>query len=175
MLETFAADQPRPELAERLALFGPLIGRWELVVEEFEPDGSSATTDAEWEFGWALDGRAVADVWLSPTRATRAATGVDGEWGVTIRFPDPDADTWRSTWHGPRRGWVIPFTAGPAEPGSGDAVVLAGERDGVPLRWIFSDLTADSFRWRAEETPAGGPPWIRQRFTARRAAQAPLP
>jgi hypothetical protein len=169
MLESFVAAGPRPELVDRLALFAPLIGRWDLVVEEFDPDGSSRTTDAEWEFGWALDGRAVADVWVSPSRAARAAGAPDGEWGVSIRFPDPDADTWRSTWLGPRRGWVIPFAAGPAEPGSTDAIVLAGERDGVRLRWIFSDLTTDSFRWRAEETPPGGQPWIRQRFTATRA------
>src|SRR4029453_14343008 len=102
--------------------------------------------------------RAVADVWLSPSRAARAAGGSDGEWGVTIRFPDPHADTWRSTGHGPRRGWVIPFTAGPGEPGSGDAIVLAGERDGVRLRWIFSDLMAGSFRWRAGARPAGRRP-----------------
>jgi hypothetical protein len=168
-VELFWAGEPRPELAEGLELFAPLIGRWSLVVEEFEPDGSSTTTDAEWEFGWALDGRAVADVWLSPSRTARAAGAPDGEWGVSIRFPDPHADTWRSTWLGPHRGWVIPFTAGPGEPGSGDAIVLAGERDGVRLRWAFSELTADSFRWRAEETPPGGAPWIRQRFTASRA------
>ena len=171
MMELFSAAGPRPELADRLSLFAPFIGRWSLVVTDVEPDGSSTTTDGEWEFGWALDGRAVADVFVSPSRAARAAGAEDGEWGVTVRFPDPGSDRWRSTWQGPHRGWVIPFTAAPAEPGSGDHIVLTGERDGVRLRWIFSELTDRSFRWRAEETPPGGRPWIRQRFEARRAVE----
>jgi hypothetical protein len=168
MLELIAADAPHPELADRLALFAPLIGRWTLVVEEFSPAGAVTTTDGEWEFSWALDGRAVVDTFVSPSRAARAAGADGGEWGVSVRFPDPGAAGWRSTWIGPRRGWVIPFAAGPADPGSGDDIVLAGERDGVRLRWIFSELAPASFRWRAEETPAGGRPWIRQRFTATR-------
>lgn len=50
------ADAPRPELADRLAVFEPLIGSWDLVVEDVAADGSVTTSDGEWHFGWALDG-----------------------------------------------------------------------------------------------------------------------
>jgi hypothetical protein len=35
-------------------------------------DGVVEVSDGEWHFGWALDGRALADVWLSPSRARHA-------------------------------------------------------------------------------------------------------
>jgi hypothetical protein len=34
--------------------------------------------------------------------------------------------------------------------------------------WIFSELTRDSFEWRAEETTPGSTPRVRQWFHARR-------
>ena len=145
-------------------MFAPLIGSWSLVVHDHEPDGSVETSDAEWHFGWALDGRAVADVWLSPSRAARAAGATDGEWGLSLRFYDELLGAWRSTWIGPKRGWVIPFV-GRRTP---DGIELAGERDGVALRWRFSRITADSFAWQAEETAPGAAPWVRQRFEATR-------
>ena len=43
-------------------------------------------------------------------------------------------------------------------------------RDGRPERWVFSDVRADSFRWRAEESRDGGRSWaVTQRVVARRA------
>jgi hypothetical protein len=163
--DVFVSDRPRPELAEPLGLFAPLIGSWSLVVENFAEDGSVQVTDGEWHFGWALDGRAVTDVWISPSRERRSAEGLDGEWGMTLRFFDPAIGAFRSTWHGPARGWVIPFIGRPTE----DGLMLEGELDGVVRRWIFTDITADGFKWRAEETPAGAKePFVRQRFTALR-------
>lgn len=165
MLDVFGAAAPRPELAERLGVFGPLIGSWRLVVEDVAPDDSVEVTDGEWHFGWALDGRALADVWISPSRAARAAGARDGEWGLSLRFWDEHKQVYRSTWHGPLRGWLIPFTARPTE----DGLTLTGERDGTALRWIFSELTAHGFRWRAEEAEDGSTFRVRQRFTATRA------
>jgi hypothetical protein len=164
LAEVFPAPAPRPELAERLGVFAPLIGSWDLVVEDVAPDGSVEVSDGEWHFGWALDGRALADVWISPSRAARAAGARDGEWGLSLRFWDGALGAYRSTWHGPLRGWVLPFRALP----TGDGLVLEGVRDGTGLRWIFSEVTAVSFRWRAEEAEDGAPFRVRQRFAATR-------
>jgi hypothetical protein len=81
VIDVFAAAAPRPELADRLAVFAPLVGSWDLVVEDVAADGSVEVTDGEWHFGWALDGRALADVWISPSRTARAGGARDGEWG----------------------------------------------------------------------------------------------
>lgn len=165
METVLAAGGPRSDLAEQLTVFAPLIGRWILEVENIAADGSVHVTDGEWHFDWALDGRAVVDVWISPARTTRAADQLDGEWGMSVRFFDPTIQAFRSTWHGPLRGWVIPFIGRPTT----DGFVLEGRRDEMVLRWIFSNLTPDSFDWRAEETAPGETvPRVRQRFRARR-------
>jgi hypothetical protein len=132
LAEVFPADAPRPELAERLGVFAPLIGSGDLVVEDVAPDGAVEVSD--------------------------------GEWGLSLRFWDEALGAYRSTWHGPLRGWVIPFRALP----TGDGLVLEGVRDGTGLRWIFSEVTAVSFRWRAEEAEDGAPFRVRQRFAATR-------
>ncbi|GAA1680597.1 hypothetical protein MMUR_06970 [Mycolicibacterium murale] len=164
MIDIFASPAPRPNLADKLTLFAPLIGHWDLEVRNVESDGTVRVVDGEWWFTWALDGRAVADVWMSPSRRNRTDQ-CEGEFGTSIRFFDPILDAWRSTWHGPARGWVIPFVGRPCEEG----IELTGRRDDVELRWVFSDIGPDSFEWRAEETPFGAPMTVRQRFSARRA------
>jgi hypothetical protein len=166
LASVFVARRPRPELADQMGLFAPLIGSWALDVFEYDDGGQENRSTAEWHFGWALDGRAVADVWITPPRAERGPES-DGEWGLSLRFYDRDIAAWRSTWHGPKGGWVIPFVA---RPDRDRGIVLEGTGDGTGLRWIFSDIAADSFRWRAEEIEPGQDPFVRQRFEATRTA-----
>jgi hypothetical protein len=64
---------------------------------------------------------------------------------------------------------VIPFVGRP----TADGLRLDGELDRgsgpVPVRWTFTELSADSFRWQAEEgEPGGAGMRVRQRFRARR-------
>jgi hypothetical protein len=161
--EVFVASGPRPELAEELGLFAPLMGSWALRVFDYEDDGNVRESSAEWHFSWALDGRAVADVWINPARKDRGPDA-DGEWGLSLRFFDPRIGAWRSTWHGPRRGLVLPFTAR----GTEDGIVLSARDQDIEHRWVFSELEPDSFRWRREETAPDGTTAIRQRFEATR-------
>lgn len=161
--EVFVAKGPRPELAEEMALFAPLMGSWALRVFDYAEDGSARESSAEWHFSWALDGRAVADVWINPARADREPDG-DGEWGLSLRFYDPAIRAWRSTWHGPRRGSVLPFTARASD----DGIILSARTNDIEHRWTFSELAADSFRWQREETAPDGTITIRQRFVAKR-------
>jgi hypothetical protein len=142
-----------------------MIGSWTLVVENVRPDGRVETTDAEWHFGWALGGRAVVDVWICPSRAAGQPGGHD-EWGMSVRFYDERIGRIRSTWHGPQRGWVIPFLAR----ASGEQITLEGSHDDLDVRWTFSEIAAQSFRWRAEERARGEGWRVRQRFTATRLA-----
>jgi hypothetical protein len=164
LAEVLLSDRPRRDVAERLAIFEPLIGSWQLVVQNYAADGTVAETGAEWHFGWALDGRALVDVWISPARPNRTE-GCSGEWGMSLRFWDDTIDAYRSTWHGPARGWVIPFLARRI----GDEIVLESQTQDPLRRWIFSDVGDLSFHWRAEETAAGATePFVRQRFAATR-------
>jgi hypothetical protein len=146
LARAFLADGPAD--GADLSLFGQFAGTWDLDCIEYEPDGSSTTRPGEWHFGYALGGHATTDVWILP--------GV--EHGVSVRFPDPaaGAGVWRSTWVGPGRRRVHTFLAAR----EGDRIVL----DGGDLRWTFSDIGPDAFRWRNEARQPGGSWRLQQEF-----------
>jgi len=158
MIDALGATGPVPHLARELMQFGRFVGSWDLDVTYFAADGSVRRRVAgEWHFGWALEGRAVADVWMVPMRAERqAAEPAPGEYGMTLRFYDPRLGAWRSTWHGPVNGIVWPFIAREI----GDEMVLERtDERGELVRWIFSGIRADSFHWRAVRSTDGGAAW----------------
>jgi hypothetical protein len=162
------AASPDPELADELALFGRLIGSWDLEITDIRPDGSSRTVPGEWHFGWVLEGLAIQDVWICPSRAYRDAEGAAREEvGTSLRFFDPKLGAWRSTWIGPGRGLAGTFIAR----AEGSDIVLSTTReDGTLWRWTFSELTPDAFTWRNERSQDDGSTWtVVQRFLARRA------
>ena len=41
----------------------------------------------------------------------------------------------------------------------GDEIVLLSDEDDPQLRWRFTDIAADSFRWHAEISHDGGATW----------------
>jgi hypothetical protein len=153
MIEVLQASAPLPELAEKLRLFGQFVGSWDVEVINYNADKSSQTVEAEWHFGWVLEGRAVQDVWIAPKRNLRVAgDNAHGDYGATLRFYDAKIDVWRSTWIGPVKGYVIPFIARQI----GDEIVLEGKSDtGTEMKWIFSEITKESFRWRFVQSSDG--------------------
>ena len=121
----------------------------------------------ELHFGWVLGGRAVQDIWIVPGRGEPGEGGPPLAFhGSTIRFYDPAIDAWRSTWIEPVNGRVRRFIGRPA----GDDILLLSDEDEPQLRWRFTDITPDSFRWRAEISHDGGATWELRRRDARHPA-----
>src|SRR2546423_228035 len=85
---------PNKDYAGKMMLYGQLVGDWDIDYTAFNSDGSKLVlTKGEWHFGWALDGRAVEDVWIVPgPNQPRVAGAPKGEWGTTIRYYDPKID-----------------------------------------------------------------------------------
>jgi hypothetical protein len=163
VLDSLGASAPDPGLTEQLKLFGQFVGSWTVELTNHHPDGSHETVPAAWHFGWVLQGRAVQDVFLAPSTA-----GYDGayrEYGTTIRFYDPSIDAWRVVWSGPVRGRQI-LLIGQAR---GEEIMLKGREQSVELRWVFSQVRPESFRWRAAESADGGYSWtVVQEMVAQR-------
>ena len=156
LVEALHVAGPAGEHAGKLMLFGRFVGSWQLQWSGSGPDGEPAATTGELHFGWVLGGRAVQDIWIVPGR------GEPGEGvpplafhGSTIRFYDPAIDAWRSTWVEPVNGRVRRFIGRPA----GDDIVLLSDEDDPQLRWRFTDIEPDSFRWRAEISHVAGATW----------------
>ncbi|WP_432890232.1 hypothetical protein ACQPYH_12355 [Kribbella sp. CA-245084] len=160
--ELMVSDGPRPEYAEAFEPFAPLIGSWDLDVAWYDETGAvTRQTKGEWHFAWVLDGRAVADIWITPSRAARATDG-DGEWGLSMRIFDPDLQAFRSTWMGPKAAFVMPFVAR----ATADTITL--EAQGAKTRWEFTGITGTGFHWRNEDEDADGNIILRQTFVATR-------
>jgi hypothetical protein len=62
---------PDAALAEKLGLYGQFVGSWEMQIQAYEDSGTRHQSDGEIHFGWVLDGRAIQDVWVAPSRIHR--------------------------------------------------------------------------------------------------------
>ena len=147
------AERANPEMREKLMLFGQFVGDWDIVEDRsLERDGTWTTTRGELHWGWILDGRAVQDVWMWNDEKT----GKPVPAGTTVRFYDAKIDAWHSVWFSPEQGAVKSFVARRV----GDEIVLDGKTaEGYPVKWIFSEITPNSFRWHAEESQDNGKTW----------------
>jgi hypothetical protein len=162
------SDGPDPRGATELMQFGRFVGAWDLDVTYFDPAGVvSREVKGEWHFGWVLEGRAVADVWIVPRRSLRGSSGPPaGEYGMSLRFYDNDIAAWRSTWLGPVHKVVLPFIAKQV----GETMVLERTEGERMVRWIFSEITPETFKWQNIVSIDDGATWhLEQQFKARRA------
>jgi len=153
-LEGLGATGPFPDLAEKLSMFGQFVGDWEIVEwRNLEDDGHWSTGKGTLHWRWILEGRAVQDVWSVVDPASGEAVPL----GTTLRFYDPTIDAWHSLWVSPVNHVARPFVARQV----GSEIVLEGTNArGHPIRWIFSEITRDSFRWRAEERTPPATVWV---------------
>lgn len=170
--EALRAGGPLERLAPRLALYDGLLGDWAVEVIDHDSGGKPVVQTGEVHFAWVLEGRAIQDVWIVPARADRRpdAVAARNRYGTTLRVYDPKDDVWRVTWINPVSG-VCNQLVGRAR---GLDILQEGSRpDGSSIRWIFSDITADSFRWRGEVSRDGGKTWtLETEFLGRRAHAA---
>jgi hypothetical protein len=167
-LGTLSAPGRSPEIPESADAYGWLIGDWELEVLDHREDGSIRRTDGEVHFGWVLEGRAVQDVWIMPKISNRKVPpGTERNvYGTTLRVWDPNTKAWRATWINPvtgRRDELVGRRVG------NDIIQIGTHEDGRPIRWNFTEVTDQSFRWTGEVLNPDGKTWtLEAEFRARR-------
>ncbi len=155
--DAFLARGRSAEIPEPADAYGWLIGGWDLDVW-YSLGDREQRMKGEVHFAWVLDGRAVQDVWIMPRRADRGPgfTSTINAFGTTLRVWDSSIQAWRVTWINPptgRRDELIGRR-------NGNEIVQVGTHaDGTPIRWKFTEITADSFRWTGEALQADGATW----------------
>ena len=164
-----AAAGRSPDIPDSADAYGWLVGSWELEVLTFwATDVSSQGLTAEAHFGWALEGRAIQDVWIMP-RVQDRTSRLDKKrnmYGTTLRVWDPSIEAWQITWTNP----VGDHHERQIGRRVGNDVVQIGTRaNGTTTRWMFSDITSESFRWTGEALNLDGRTWtLEGEFRARR-------
>ena len=159
MLEALEASGPYPDWAEKMSLFGRLVGSWDIEGTHFDGEGRvTKRQTGEWHFGWVLEGRVIQDVIISPPRAHRKPGERWQEYGTTLRAYDPKTDTWQVTYIAPVYGATVNLVAREHN----DEIWLEGTSpDGTLMRWTFSEFSEDRVVWQGFESHDGGSTWKR--------------
>ena len=150
------SDRAAADRAQKMGLYGWLIGRWEMDAVIHDDDGRKHTGRGQIHFGWVLEGRAIQDVWILPGFF----------YGTTLRIYDPDIDAWNIFWSDPLKQRYR-RQIGRAQ---GNDIVQEGQEDtGAAVRWRFTEITPNSFHWLGERSPDGGANWqLQAEFFAKR-------
>ena len=102
LAEALLSDGPAADRADKMGLYGWLVGDWEMDYVYHLPRRPTRKGQGEIHFGWVLQGRAIQDVWRIPGRNP----GPDDPskslmYGTTLRIYDPGIDAWHIIWSDP--------------------------------------------------------------------------
>jgi hypothetical protein len=154
-----------PEMGDEEDINGFLVGAWELDVLHYRTDVRHLGIKADVQAAWILGGRAVQDTWIARPHPS-FGNGVPRMLGTTLRIWAPSIQAWRITWRDVLSGRcddMIRRRAGR------DVVQIGTRADGSPTRWIFTEISDNSFHWTGEALSADGRTWNKEgEFLARR-------
>jgi hypothetical protein len=166
--EALGAPGRSPEIPQSHDVYGWLVGSWELDVRHYWVDVAGRGLKAEVHAAWVLEGRAVQDTWIMPRRPDRRGPPQKDldMYGTTLRVWDPAIEAWRITWINPVAGHQVQQIG---RRRGRDIVQLGALPDGTPTRWMFTEITPDSFRWTGEALLPDGETWaLNGEFRAKR-------
>jgi hypothetical protein len=167
MIGVLAADGPFPEWREELDLFGRLIGSWDIQGRFFDSEGAIEDEhQAEWHFGWVLEGRVIQDVLIRPARSLRTNGEPAQEYGTSLRVFEPRTGTWLVTWIAPVSARLVNLVAR----SQGEEISIEGPGpEGGLYRWTFSEISPAGFLWQGYQSEDDGANWLLgQEMTATR-------
>jgi hypothetical protein len=159
MIETLHAEGPYPEYADKLMLFGRLVGNWDIEGRAFDESGNVIReVTGEWHFGWVLEGRVIQDVLIAPPRQGREPGEESKSYDTAIRAYDPRIDAWRVTVVAPVYGATVNLISREHD----DEIWLDGRSpDNNLVRWTFSQFTDERVLWQGFVSKDEGLTWVR--------------
>jgi hypothetical protein len=141
--EALHAAGPASDRAGKMGLYGWLIGDWEMDAVVDADHGTAHNGKGEIHFAWVLEGKAIQDVWILP--------GVF--FGTTLRVYDPALDAWHILWSDPLKQY---YTRQIGRARGKDIVQEGRLENGAVIRWSFTEITPNAFRWTGERSLDGG-------------------
>lgn len=140
--EALVSKCKNDKIPEEYNYFGRVIGEWDLDWNDRLDSPTPRRVKGEWLFSWVLDGMAVQDVFIVPSRTERLTDiQPDAAYGTTVRLFNPETMVWEVFYGCPEECARLQAHK------EGDKIVLT-ESTGL-MKWIFSDITDNSFTWRS--------------------------
>ena len=138
-IETLTSNSKSVELPEEFNYFGKLIGSWKF---DYVDHNISCSTKGEWHFSWILEGMAVQDVIILPSRETRTEIPHPlTEYGTTLRVYNPATHTWDIAYC--YTGRIMRLEARKQD----DMIVLTNIDD-EKKKWAFVKIEDNTFHWQ---------------------------
>lgn len=148
-----SALAPHASLGDQSRVFERLVGSWDVEYMDILKDGRQQHRTGQFIMTWALDGRAIEDMWI-----VDAANGrLEREVYADVRYFDAKTRSWPTVFIDPEHASTAKFTGGTTSDGR---IVLQTSELGHPQnRWSFNDIRADSCVFRDESSNDGGETW----------------
>ncbi len=135
------AAQKKPIIPEEQNLFGQFVGDWDFDWYDRVGEHAGRHVKGEWLFSWVLEGTAIQDLFICPSRKERLTNSQpDNEYGTTIRIYNPKTNAWD----------IFYGCSGEAtrlEARKEDDKIVLTETSHKKMKWIFSEMTENSFHW----------------------------
>jgi hypothetical protein len=134
-------------------LFGQFVGEWDFEWVDNRGGNGERHIKGEWIFSWILEGRAIQDVFICPSRAERNLhPQPDAEYGTTVRVYNPKTEAWDVFYGYPAQATLL-------EARKKDGRIELTEVLKKEMKWVFSDINPGSFHWQNIATNDGGLTW----------------
>lgn len=137
-MRALVSDPEQSMIPQEDDWFAPLVGDWEF--DYHEPGGRDLK--GEWYFRRVLQGSAIADVFICPSRESQESDPQpDAEYGMTMRMYNREERRYDMTYSCAEYCAQMQITR--------EHGIVECRRLDVPNnRWIFFDITEDSFHWQ---------------------------
>lgn len=134
-------SQKTDKIPEEHDWFAPLLGDWNCDYYDEYPAGTKRHVKGEWIFRRILEGTGIQDIFIFPSRQTKEKEPQpDGEYGTSLRMYNRADECYDVVYTCERCMKRLCFRK------EGDRLVgQLLDENGV--YWVFSDITAESFRW----------------------------
>lgn len=143
------SGRPADDRADKMMLYGQFVGAWDGSVIVHRAGGERVELSCEVHFGWALEGRAIQDVWIVPSRTNRRPGEADRMYGTTLRIYDPQQEEWQIIFADPVRQAYNRMTGRKVGP---DIVQEYRDAAATICQWCFTEIEANSLHWIGRES-----------------------
>jgi uncharacterized protein len=151
---------PSPELEPNRDIYARLLGNWNLKITDYYPENQTKRHNTGvWYFSRTLEGRGIQDVLISPDFNQRSESSLTSgnRYGTSFRMMDPISHQWTIDWFNPVSGMHDRLIARV----EGNRIIQeTPESDGLKMRWIFDNITEESFHWYGEDSNDHGKTWV---------------